>query len=90
MFYSGSRYLNAGTTAVTLPDGRQVVLTKIPLPKTRQLLGYHRRQDNHRLDHIAYNYLGDATAFWKLCEASETPSPDALGVRDLVGVPVKD
>lgn len=90
MFFPGSRYENEGTIIVELADGRIVSATKIPRPKTRQLLGYHRREDVHRLDHIAAHYLKDATATWKLCEANESVCPDALAVHDLVGVPIKD
>lgn len=90
MFFPGSRYEKAGTIIVTMADGRIVSATKIPRPQTRQLLGFHRREDIHRLDHIAAHYLKDATAFWKLCEVNEAICPDALAKHDLIGVPVKD
>jgi hypothetical protein len=74
---------------VTL-QGRTVTVTNIPLPVDRSLLGYHRRQDLQRLDHIANAYLNDPTAFWKLCEMNQSICPDALAVHDLIGVPIPD
>lgn len=90
MFFDGSRYLNAGSTVWTLPDGRMVSTTKIPKPTMHPLIGYHRRDDSQRLDHLAYHYLKDPTTFWRLCDANGTPCPDALAARRLVGIPLKD
>jgi hypothetical protein len=90
MFFDGSRYLKAGRVVCTLPDGRVVTATRIPPPSPRPLLGYHRRDDLQRLDHLAYHYLNDASAFWRLCDANGTPCPDALAARRLVGIPAKE
>lgn len=90
MFFDGSRYQNAGSVACTVPDGRVVNATRIPPPTLRPLLGYHRRDDLQRLDHIAYHYLQDASGFWRLCDANGTLCPDALAARRLVGVPLKE
>lgn len=90
MFLPGSRYENQGTVKVDALDGRAVTAVNIPRFTARQLRGHHLRKDIHRLDHIAKNYLGDATLYWKLCEANESPCPDALAARPLVAVPTKD
>lgn len=90
MFFPGSRYENQVSVTVVTPDGKTVKAIKIPRFKERQLRGYHQRHDIHRLDHIAKNYLSDATQFWKLCEANESPCPDALAKRSLVAIPTKD
>jgi hypothetical protein len=90
MFFDGSRYQKSGTAICTLGDGRVVTATKIPTPTIRPLIGYHRRDDGQRLDHLAYHYLKDPTTFWRLCDANNTPCPDALGARRLVGIPLKD
>ncbi len=89
MFFPGSRYAKAGTYIVTLPDGRQVAATRLPLPAVGSLIGYHRRQEGQRLDLIAYRYLADATAFWRLCDANDAMLPDALAAHDLIGIPRK-
>lgn len=90
MFFGGSRYLKAASVTCTLADGRVVTATQIPKPTHRPLLGYHRRDDLQRLDHLAYHYLKDATTFWRLCDANGTPCPDALAMRRLVGIPLKE
>jgi hypothetical protein len=90
MFYPGSRYEKTGTYQVTAADGTTLTVTKLPLPpapESVRLLGFHPRQDDQRLDHIANHYLADATGFWRLCDANGTVVPDALGTRSLVGIP---
>jgi hypothetical protein len=89
MFFKGSRYENAGTYTVTKLDGTQVSVTRIPLPTTPGLLGFHPRQAGQRLDLLASHYLADATAFWKLCDANNAVVPDALAARKLIGIPPK-
>ena len=90
MFTPNSRYAQAETYTVTLPDGRVVSAVKIPRPRTPAPRGYHRRQAGERLDLIAYKYLNDATMSWRLCDANNALVPDALAARDLIGVPERD
>ena len=87
MFAPNSRYAAMQTYSVTLPDGRVVTATRLPLPDPRALAGYHRRIAGDRLDLLAARYLKDPTLFWRLCDANNTPAPDALAARDLIGVP---
>ncbi len=91
MFFAGSRYAQTGTYTVRLADGREVQLARLPLPPHNPTLrGYYPRKNLQRLDHIAAHYLDDATAFWRLCDASDTISPDALAMRDLIPVPTAE
>jgi hypothetical protein len=87
MFFPGSRYLIAGTTTVTLPDGSSVAIVNVPAPAGLAVLGYYRRGEGQRLDLIAARYLADATTFWQLCDADAAVVPDALAARPLVGIP---
>ena len=87
MFFTGSRYENAGTTTVTRADGTVVTVTKLPLPATTPVRGYYRRPAGQRLDLIASYFLADPTAFWRLANADNVVVPDALAARDLVGIP---
>ena len=89
MFFPGSRYETTGTYSITLPNGKTVRVTKLPLPKSRSILGYHRRLEGQRLNLIANRYLKDSTAFWQLCDANNALIPDALAARDLIGIPPK-
>ena len=87
MFATDSRYFKLGTYSVTVPDGRTVIATRLPLPVPVALVGYHRRVVGDRLDLLAARYLKDATLFWQLCDSNNTPAPDGLAVRDLIGIP---
>ena len=72
MFDANSRYAKAGTYVVYLPDGTPVSVTRIPLPRTLPVLGWHRRDDDERLDLIAFK-LPQAmpTAAWQLGWAND-------------------
>jgi hypothetical protein len=51
------------------------------------VVGVHARTEGQRLDHIAAHFLADATAFWRLCDASEVIAPDALAASEVVAIP---
>ena len=88
MFSSSSRYAPMSIYSVVRPDRTIVQAVKSPLPGPALVAGYHRRLAGQRQDSIAYNYLGDATQFWRLCDANDAMVPDLLGSADLVGVPL--
>jgi hypothetical protein len=87
VFFPGSRYLGLGSYTATQRDGTTVSVTRLPLPAQPPLAGYHRRLVGERLDLVAARYPKDATAFWKLCDANNALSPDALAAADLIGIP---
>lgn len=87
MFFPGSRYAAMATYQVRRADGSVVPAVRLPLPAPAVAIGYHRRTSGQRLDLIANHFLADATAFWRLCDANNAIVPDALGSRDLVGIP---
>jgi len=87
MFFPGSRYVNMTQYQVMLQGGVTVTATTLPVPQQGPLLGSYPRQNSQRLDQIAYYFLSDATAFWQLCDANNTPVPDALAVQPAVGIP---
>jgi hypothetical protein len=87
MFASNSRYFALGTYTVTTTDGRVVTATRLPLPQAAPLAGFHRRVQGDRLDLLAARFLNDPTAFWRLCDANNSPAPDGLAARDLIGIP---
>lgn len=87
MFLPNSRYAEAGTYEVTLPDGTSVTVVRAPAPARDAVVGWHRRDDGERLDLVAHRFLGDATAGWRLCDANGVIAPDALAARELVAIP---
>jgi hypothetical protein len=89
MFASNSRYYKLGTYTVTLANGQTAIATLLHLPPTSPpaLTGYYTVRQNDRLDTIAARYLTDATLFWQLCDANNSPSAASLVARPLVGIP---
>lgn len=90
MFARTSRYAKAGTFTVKTSRGEAIVATRLPVRARPAVRTVHPRTEGQRLDHIAWHYLADATAFWRLCDASGTVSPDALAARDRVAVPSEE
>jgi hypothetical protein len=87
MFLPTSRYASAGTYAVRTSQGTTVIATRFPIRVRPPTRGFHTRRDGQRLDLIAAHYLGDATAFWRLCDAGGAIAPDAMAARALIAVP---
>lgn len=87
MFFPGSRYETASIVTVTLDDGALVRAVRPPRREQPETAAIHRRIDGQRLDHIAAHYLKDATAFWRLCDAAQAMSPDALAAHSAVPIP---
>lgn len=88
MFFPGSRYATSSQYTLTLASGMVVRVVRAPTPGAPAVLGYYRRQTGDRLDQIAARFLGDATQFWRICDANGAVVPDALAARPLVGVPL--
>jgi hypothetical protein len=86
MFAATSRYARAGTVTVTTRGGGQIAATRLPIRERPAVQAVHLRTEGQRLDNIAWHYLADATAFWRLCDASDAIAPDALAARDHVEV----
>lgn len=88
MFSANSRYHKQPLYTATTSDGRQVQAVILPLPpQSVALSGFYQRPAGERLDLVAARFLNDPTAFWQLCNANNTPVPDALAARPLVGIP---
>jgi hypothetical protein len=80
-FPPNSRYHAYETLKLELPDGRVVVYLKrrfVPPPERFALLQTHEVAEGDRLDHLAYQYLGDAEAFWRIADANAALRPEAL------------
>jgi hypothetical protein len=76
-----SRYNGIATATLLGPDGQTIIyLTRRFLPSADRfaLLQIHTVTQAERLDNIAAQYLGDSTAFWRLCDANNAMRPDEL------------
>ena len=49
MFFPGSRYEKMPQYTVTRSDGTVIAATRLPLPVSDPVIGYHRRQLGQRL-----------------------------------------
>jgi hypothetical protein len=89
MFFSGSRYEKMPTYTVKLANGATVTAVRLPAPNRAPVIGAYPHDDSQRLDLVASHFLGDATTFWRLCDANGTVCPEALAARALVVIPIK-
>jgi len=89
MFSDNSRYKSTETYTVTDSRGRSVTVVGVPKAPNAAFLGYHRLLQGQRLDHLAYKYLGDATAYWKIAELNGAMLPEALSEQSEISIPTK-
>jgi hypothetical protein len=89
MFFPGSRYANARTYTARTASGEVVPVVRLPVRARPAIRGFHARHDMQRPDLVAAHYLGDATAFWRLCDAGDAVAPDALAARERLAIPDK-
>jgi hypothetical protein len=76
-----SRYAGIPTETLTNADGKTVVyLTRrfVPSADRFALLQLHTVTQGERLDNIANQFLGDPTAFWRICDANNAMRPEEL------------
>ena len=76
-----SRYNGVATATLQSPDGRTIIyLTRRFVPSSDRfaLLQLHAVTQGERLDNITAQYLGDPTAFWRICDANNAMRPDEL------------
>lgn len=89
MFDDKSRYKDVPTYEVIDPRGRRVRVVAVPEPPQQENRGVHLRKEGQRLDHIAYRYLADGTAYWRIAEHAEAMSAEQLAEALEIPVPRK-
>mgnify|MGYP000518623093 CR=1 FL=1 len=90
MFDEKSRYSQQPTYTVTDARGRKVRVVEPPEAPQQELLGFHRRRDGQRLDHLAYRYLDYASGFWRICEINDAMNADMLQEAMEIAIPEKE
>jgi hypothetical protein len=90
VFFPGSRYLEADTYTTRTASGAAVTAVRLPIRSAPATRGEHARTDSQRLDLLAAHFLGDATAFWRLCDAGRATAPDALALHDRIPIPEEE
>lgn len=89
MFDANSRYAGLPRYPVRDRRGRVVMLVPTPDRPSAPLLGYHRRHQGERLDHLAFAYLGDGARWWRIAELADAMLPDALAEAREIPIPPK-
>lgn len=80
-FAPTSRYYDTPTKALAGADGESLIYLArrfVPPGARFAQIGTHTVVAGERLDHIAAAELGDAQAFWRLCDANDAMRPDDL------------
>ena len=91
MFTNGSRYKRMPTYEIKDSKGRTVKAVALPLPTESAPAGEHVLLEGQRLDHLAAQYLGDPTAFWRICDVNNVMYPDELKViGERILIPIKE
>ena len=85
MFDPTSRYAQCdiATYEDTEPDGttREISYARrrfIPPAEEMTVIVEHTFVQGDRLDNITAQYLGDATQYWRICDANEVMEPEEL------------
>lgn len=79
-----SRYAATEVKLLELPDGSHVPYLGrrlVPRPERFAEIGRHVVSQGERPDHAAYQVLGDAEQFWRLCDANRVLRPQELTER---------
>jgi hypothetical protein len=80
-FSPTSRYYDTPTKTLELDDGSTLVYLArrfVPPGSSMALLSTHTVTAGERMDIIAAAELGDAEAFWRICDANDAMRPDEL------------
>ncbi len=87
LFDKKSRY--AKLTLVETHDwrGRAVLALPIPTARPRRIAGIHLRKQAERLDHVAAALLRDPYGFWRIAEANDAMTADAIAEVDELKIP---
>ena len=82
MIDADSRYSGVGTTTIEAEEGRSVLyLRRRLLPSSASIDSSRSLQalgERNRLDLVAFRALGDAFAFWRICDANDALNPFEL------------
>lgn len=89
MFDAKSRYAHLTLYPVLDRRGRPVMIVPAPDAPVESLLGYHRRHQGERIDHLAGAYLGQGPDYWRICELADVMLPDALAEAREIPIPPK-
>jgi hypothetical protein len=84
-----SRYVKPPLATYAAVDvrGRQVQALPTPDAPNEVAAGRHVRTQSDTLDQLAFGYLKDANAFWRIAEVNDAILPDALAEVEEITIP---
>jgi hypothetical protein len=78
---ASSRYYSVGVASFSAPDGKQIVYFRrrfAPTADSLQPMGSYTVAQGDRPDLVATKTLGDASQYWRICDANNAMEPAAL------------
>jgi len=87
MFDPTSRYYSLTPYTVTDARGRTVQVVPVPPPPLQNLLGYHLLKKGQRIDHLAYRYIKDPDASWRISEMNDVMQQEILTEQSEIAIP---
>jgi hypothetical protein len=81
VFDHTSRYYTLDVATHALPDGRAVSYVRrriLPQGRSLPLLAEVPVSQGERIDLVAHRTLGDALAYWRVCDANDAMDPAEL------------
>ena len=84
-----SRYVKPPLATYPVIDvrGRQVSALPIPEPPQQTSAGIHVRKQGETLDQLAFAFLADAHAYWRIAEVNGAVLADALAEVEQLNIP---
>jgi hypothetical protein len=84
-----SRYVKPPLATYQVIDvrGRQVTALPVPEPPPETSAGIHVSKQGETLDQLAFAFLADPHAFWRIAEVNGAVLPDALAELEQLKIP---
>jgi hypothetical protein len=84
-----SRYVKPPLATYAAVDVRGRVVTALPIPEPPNEVsaGIRVRLQSDTLDQLAFTFLQDANAFWRIAEVNDAVLPDALAEVERLKIP---
>jgi len=88
MIDRNSRYTRTPVVTAPDPSGAPRPLLALRVPAAPPATLTHAAGPGERLDHLAWRYYGDPSAWWRICDAADVLDPlDLLAPGRAVPVP---
>lgn len=90
MFSDKSRYKGITTYESVDSRGRKVNVVAVPASPNKSILGFHALKQGQRIDHLASRYINDEAGFWRIAEANDAMTAEAISEKAEIAIPNKN